>query len=155
MNREGDHLKKRSKLLILIFMALLLVIGYKKYFFTFERLGQGSYYKGPVDSPNGKNTANSYFKNYGGATGGANIWIEITNNENNQTKMIYYSDGKSNFDMEWKNDYIINIRNDEGSDYPDSNRSIELEVGKEIYDERGLACDSWIMKNEYETCYQN
>ena len=148
-------MRKRYKILILTFIAILLVIGYKKYFFTFDSFGQGTYYKGPVDSPTGKNTANSYFKNYGGATGGANIWVEITNNENNQIKTVYYSDGKSNFAMEWKDDNTIYIRNNEDPEYPDSDRSIELEVGKEIYDERGRACDSWIMKSEYETCYQN
>jgi len=57
--------------------------------------------------------------------------------------------------MEWKDDNTINIRNDEGPEYPDSERSIELLVWKEIYDEKGRACDSWIMKDEYETYYQN
>ncbi|MEI4771645.1 DUF5412 family protein [Psychrobacillus sp. FJAT-51614] len=148
-------MRKRYKILILIFIAILLVIGYKKYFFTFGSLGQGTYFKGPVDSPNGKYTADSYYKNWGGATGGAHVWVEITNNENSKVWTIYYSDGKSNFAMEWKDDNTIYIRNDEGPEYPDSERSIELGIEKEIYDERGRACESWIMKDEYETCYQN
>lgn len=130
-------------------------MGYKKYFFTFNSLGQGTYYKGPVNSSNGKYTADSYFKTWGGATGGAHIWVEITNNENSEIQTIYYSDGKSNFSMEWKNDNAIYIRNDDGPEYPDSDRSMELEIGKEIYDETGKACDSLIMKDEYETCYKN
>lgn len=130
-------------------------MGYKKYFFTLEHLGQGIYYKGPVYSPNGKYTADSYYKTWGGATGGAHIWVEITNNENSEARNIYYSNGKSNFSMEWKDDNVIYIRNDEGPEYPDSDRSIELEIGKEVYDESGRVCDSWIMKNEFETCYQN
>jgi hypothetical protein len=148
-------LGKRYKILLLIFIAVLLAIGYKKYFFSFDNLGQGTYYKGPVDSPTGAYTADSYFKHYGGATGGANVWVEITNNENHKTSTIYYSDGKGNFEMEWKDENTINIRNDAGAEYPDSDRSVELEIGKEIYDERGRACDSWMMKNDYETCYQN
>ncbi len=132
-----------------------MVIGYKRYFFTFDHLGEGTYYNEPIDSPDGQYTANSYYKHWGGATGGAHIWIEIMNNENNEAKTIYYSDGKSNFSLEWKNHNTIYIRNDEGPEYPDSDRSMELEVGKEIYDEKGRACNSWIMKSEYEVCYQN
>lgn len=132
-----------------------MLIGYKKYFFTFGSLGQGTYYKGPVDSPNGQFTADSYYKNYGGAAGGAYVWVEITNNENSKVRTIYYSDGKSNFAMEWKDDNTIYIRNDEGPEYANSERNIELLIGKEIYDEKGRACDSWIMRDEYENCYQN
>jgi hypothetical protein len=148
-------LRKRYKILILIFLVTLLIIGYKKYFFSFDSLGQGIYFKGPVDSPNGKYTANSYYKNYGGATGGAKVWVGITNNDNNKITTIYYGEGSNNFEMKWKDENTIYIRNDEGYEYPDSDRSVELEIGKEIYDESGRACNSWIMKNENETCYQN
>lgn len=34
--------------------------------------------------------------------------------------------------MEWENDHTIYIKNDQGSEYPDSDRSIQLEIGKEI-----------------------
>ncbi len=153
--RGEDSLRKRYKILIIIFAAILVVIGYKKYFFSFDSLGQGIYFKGPVESPTGKYTANSYYKNYGGAPGGAKVWVEITSNESNKISTIYYGDGKSNFEMEWRDENTIYIRNDEGPEYPDSDRSIELEIGKEIYDESGRACDSWIMKGDYEICYQN
>ncbi|WP_245831888.1 hypothetical protein [Oceanobacillus senegalensis] len=56
--------------------------------------------------------------------------------------------------MEWLDGDTLYILNNE-PDYPNSNRSIELEIGKEIYHENGLACKSWIMQDEYETCYQN
>lgn len=56
-------MKKRYKILLLIFVAILLIIGCKKYFFSFASLGEGIYFKGPVDSPTGKFTADSYFKN--------------------------------------------------------------------------------------------
>lgn len=148
-------MKKRYKILTLIFIAILLAVGYRKYFFTLDHLGQGTYFKGPVDSPSGKYTADSYYKNYGGAAGGAYVWVQITNKENGKVRTIYYSDGKSNFAMEWKDENTIFIKNDEGPEYPDSERNIELEIGKEIYDEKGRACDSWRMKDEYETCYQN
>lgn len=48
-----------------------IIIGYKKYFFSFASLGEGIYLKGTVNSPTGKFTADSYFENWGGATGGA------------------------------------------------------------------------------------
>ncbi|MGF9977853.1 hypothetical protein ABE042_07860 [Viridibacillus arvi] len=56
--------------------------------------------------------------------------------------------------MKWLDVDTLYILNDEPN-YPNSNRSIELEVGKEIYHENGLACISLLMKDEYETCYQN
>ena len=56
--------------------------------------------------------------------------------------------------MEWVSENTLYILNDEPK-YPKSNRSIELEIDKEIYHENGLACKSWLMKDEYEKCYQN
>ncbi|SFE35362.1 hypothetical protein SAMN05192532_101454 [Alteribacillus iranensis] len=56
--------------------------------------------------------------------------------------------------MEWLDEYTLYTLND-SPDYPTSNRSIELEIGKEIYYGNGLACKSLLMKDDYETCYQN
>lgn len=67
------------------------------------------------------------------------MWVNITDNENSQVRTIYFSDGKRNFSMMWKKDNILFIRNDQGHEYSDSDRSIELEIGKEIYDESGRA----------------
>lgn len=112
-------------------------------------------YKGPVNSPTEKYTANAYYMTYGGAAGGVNLWIEITYNEvDDKIETVYYSDAKSYFSMEWKDENTLYIINEEIK-YPNSNRSIELEIGKEIYHESGLVCQSWIMKDQYETCYQN
>lgn len=112
-------------------------------------------YKGPVNSPTEKNTANAYYMTYGGAAGGVNLWIEITYNDvDDKIETVYYSDAKSYFSMEWKDENTLYIINEEIK-YPNSNRSIELEIGKEIYHESGLVCQSWLMKDQYETCYQN
>jgi hypothetical protein len=108
-----------------------------------------------VNSTNEKYTANAYYMNYGGAAGGVNVWVEITyNDENGKPKTVYFSDAKSNFSMEWKDEDTLYIVYEE-PEYPKSIRSIELEIGKEIYHESGLACKSLLMKDEYETCYQN
>lgn len=130
------------------------IFVYAQYFFTFDNL-QGEFYKGPVNSPNEKYAANAYYETYGGAAGGVNVWVEITyNDENDKIKTVYYSDAKSNFSMEWKDENTLYIVNEEPG-YPNSNRDIELEIGKEIYHESGLACQSFLMKKEYETCFQN
>lgn len=150
--------KKRfpKKLLIASLTSASVFLGvfvYTNYFFTFDNL-EGEFYKGPVNSPTEKYTANAYFINYGGAAGGVNLRVDITNNESDKIETVYYSDAKSDFSMVWKDENTLYIKN-EDPEYPNSNRSIALEVGKEIYHESGLACQSWLMKDEYETCYQN
>jgi hypothetical protein len=130
---------------------------YEVYFFTFKEIDRESTQKGPgpITSPTGEYTANAYYELYGGAAGGVNVWVDITNkNEKNKVQTIYYSDAKSNFSMEWVDENILYILNIDPN-YPDSDRSIKLEIGKEIYHENGLACKSLIMKDEYVTCYQN
>lgn len=148
-------MKKWSMAFIFICAVILVGIGYHKYFFSFDILGEGTYYKGPCESPNGTYTADSYYQTYGGAAGGAKIWIQITNEENDESQFIYYSDGKSNFDVKWVAEHTIFIKNNEGPAYPEADRSISLEIGNEIYDESGRACDSWVMKEEYNKCYEN
>lgn len=130
---------------------------YKMCFFTFSEIDRGFIEKGPKPaiSPTEKYSAKAYYEPYGGAAGGVNVLVEITNNnEKNKVQTVYYSDAKSNFSMEWMGEDTLYIVNEE-SEYPNSNRSIELEIGKEIYHENGLACKSLLMKDEYETCYQN
>lgn len=133
-----------------------LIYLYEVYFFTFNEIDRESTQKGPgpVTSPTEEYTANAYFELYGGAAGGVNVWIEITNNEKNQKQIVYYSDVKSNFSMKWVDEDTLHIINTEYND-SESNRSIKLEVGKEIYHENGLACKSLLMKDKYQTCYQN
>ena len=145
-----------KKLLIASLTSTIVFLGvflYTNYLFTFDNQ-EGQFYKGPVNSPTEKYTANAYFINYGGAAGGVNVRVEVTNhNEKDNNKTVYYSDAKSDFSMEWEGENTLFIKNDD-PEYPNSNRSIELEIGKEIYHESGLACKSWLMKDEYETCYQ-
>ncbi|ASA22992.1 DUF5412 family protein [Paenibacillus donghaensis] len=129
-------------------------LAYNKYFFTFDNL-EGEFYKGPVNSPTNKYIANAYYMAYGGAAGGVNLWVDITyHDDDNNIKTVYYSDAKSNFSMEWKDEDTLYIVNEEPN-FPSSNRSITLDIEKEIYHDRGLACQSWIMKDKFETCYQN
>ncbi|MFF2755148.1 DUF5412 family protein [Psychrobacillus sp. NPDC058041] len=149
-----------KKLLIATLSGAVLISSiyiYEMYFFTFKDIDREYTQNGPgpVTSPTEKYTANAFYEPYGGAAGGVNVWVEITNNiEENKVKTVYYGDAKSNFSMEWMDEDTLYILNDE-PDYPNSNRSIELKIGKEIYHENGLACKSLLMKDDYETCYQN
>jgi hypothetical protein len=158
-----SYIKKKPfpiKLLIAtlsVFVMISSIYIYEVYFFTFKEIDRESTQKGPgpITSPTGEYTANAYYELYGGAAGGVNVWVDITNkNEKNKVQTIYYSDAKSNFSMEWVDENILYILNIDPN-YPDSDRSIKLEIGKEIYHENGLACKSLIMKDEFVTCYQN
>ncbi|MCI3926246.1 DUF5412 domain-containing protein [Paenibacillus sp. TRM 82003] len=159
----SSFIKKKpfpKKVMIATLSGVVLVSSiyiYEMYFFTFNEIDREHFQKGPgpVTSPIEEYTANAYFELYGGAAGGVNVWVEITNNnEENKVQIVYYSDAKSNFSMEWVDEDTLYILNEEPK-YPNSNRSIKLEIGKEIYHENGLACKSLLMKGEYETCYQN
>ncbi len=134
----------------------MLIYTYEFYMFTFERAIDREYMQdgpGPATSPTEKYTADAFFEPYGGAPGGVNVWVEITyHNEKNRIKTIYYADAKRDISLEWKDEETLSIHNNDPT-YPDSNRSIELDVGNEIYDEFGFACQSWLMKDEYEKCY--
>ena len=129
---------------------------YQTYFFTFSSIDRESAQEGPgpVTSSTEKYTADAFYEPYGGAAGGVNVWVEITYNHMNKDETIYYADAKSNFPMEWVAEDTLYILND-NSDDPNSDRSIELEIGKEIFHENGLACKSLLMKDDYETCYHN
>ncbi|WP_249291980.1 DUF5412 family protein [Metabacillus flavus] len=133
------------------------VILYQTYFFTFNKIDRQAMQKGPgpISSPSETYTANAFYELYGGAAGGVNVWVEITeNNEAGNIKTIYYSDAKDDFSMNWIDEDTLHIVNN-NPESPDSDRSIKLDVNKEIYDENGRACHSLVMKDEYVKCYQD
>lgn len=149
-----------KRMLIATLSGVILISSiyiYEAYFFTFDEIDKEFTQKGPgpVTSPTNAYTANAYYEPYGGAAGGVNVWVEVTyNNEDDKVQTVYYGDAKSTFNMDWLNEDTLKIQNDD-PDYPDSDRSINLRIGKDIYHEFGLACQSILMKDEYETCYQN
>jgi hypothetical protein len=128
-----------KKLLIATLIGIGIVstqVIYNTYFFTFDNL-EGEFYKGPLESPTDKYTANAYYKTYGGAAGGVNLWVEITYHADNKMKTVYHSDAKRNFSMEWKNENTLYIVNEEPG-YSSSNKSVKLNVEKETYFDGGL-----------------
>lgn len=125
---------------------------YEMYFFTFDDIDKEFIQNGPgpILSPTEEYTANVYYEPYGGAAGGVNMWVEITKHrENDNKKIIYYSDANDNILMDWVDEKTLFITN-----AGPTNNSIKLDVEQEIYHDRGFACRSWLMKDEYETCYQ-
>ncbi|WP_456276323.1 DUF5412 family protein [Bacillus sp. AK128] len=149
-----------KKLLIATLSGIVIVSFiyiYEMYFFTFSEIDRTSVQAGPgpILSPTEEYTANAYYELYGGAAGGVNVWVEITyNHEKNKVKTVYYSDAKRDIMIKWVDEDTLSILNND-SNNPDLNRSVELDIGKEIYHETGLACKSLLMKDEYETCYQD
>ncbi|MFS0752414.1 DUF5412 family protein [Oceanobacillus sp. 1P07AA] len=145
-----------KKLLLTSIIGLALTVsyvGYRTYLFTLHDL-EGEHQDGPMVSPEGTYTANTYYETYGGAAEGVNIWVGITYNEEEKlAKTIYYSEALSDFEIEWKTNDVLLIKN-EDANYPSASRSIELDVSKEIYHDAGLACESILMKDEYEYCYE-
>jgi amino acid transporter len=138
---------------IIGFIMFLSIFIYIQYFFSFNDINRNDKQEGlEISSPSGKYTANAYYELYGGAAGGVNVWIEITNNIENTTKIIYYADAKNNFHMYWVDEESLSITNAGGG--ANSNRNVLLKVANEIYHENGLACQSLLMKSEFEKCYQ-
>jgi len=135
---------------VILFLGIFI---YYEYFFTFDDINRNDKKEGPeISSPTGKYTANAYYELYGGAAGGVNVWIEISNNVDDTTNIIYYADAKDNFHMNWVDEESLSITNTGGG--ANSNRNVLLKVEDEIYHENGLACQSLLMKNEYTECYQ-
>ncbi|OEH93058.1 DUF5412 family protein [Bacillus solimangrovi] len=121
---------KRKHKLLLLFVAVISIFAY--YHFTSPQFNEGELYVGPVTSPTGAYTANSYYETYGGAAGGVNIWVEITyHHESNKTNAIYYGPGRTGFDMEWVNEHTIYIENRSGTEFSEQ-KTIDVRTGKEV-----------------------
>lgn len=151
--KQKDFPRKTLTSTIIGVTLLLSFFIYIQYFFSFNVINRKNVQEGPeISSPTGIYTANAYYEPYGGGAGGVNVWIEITNNVENTTKTIYYADAKQRFSMEWDNGETLSITNTD--EKTTSNRSVVLKVKKEIYHKNGLACQSLLMKNDYEECYQ-
>ncbi|KMY44711.1 hypothetical protein AC622_11130 [Bacillus sp. FJAT-27916] len=146
-----------SKLLVITLAGIVIVsfiYMYEMYFFTFDRIDRERMQNGPgpIESPSGRYTANAYYEPYGGAAGGVNVWVEITDHDHQGArKTIYYGNGLSEVDLEWIGDDSLFIQNESSGIH----KSKELNVKTEIYHGTGLACQSLVMKDTYETCYSD
>ncbi|MUV37567.1 hypothetical protein JNUCC1_01373 [Lentibacillus sp. JNUCC-1] len=130
------------------------IMVYRLYFFSFSGL-EGEHYKAPLPSPDGQYTADAYYNTYGGAAGGVNVWVDVTDHNNgDHVKTIYLGNAKEQFSLKWTDGETLYIQN-ETSGNNKYERSIELNVMTEIYHDTGLACQSLLLKETYETCYEH
>ncbi|MET3683324.1 hypothetical protein ABID56_001419 [Alkalibacillus flavidus] len=137
-------------------VVLASIFVYEHYLFTFEEINTTNMQEGPgpLESPDETFEVSAYYEPYGGAAGGVNVWVEVVSDtSDHEPRIIYYSDAKSHFQMEWIDDKTLRIENDDLS-YPGQDRSVTLDVTKEIYHDRGAACRSWVLDQTYETCYE-
>ncbi|OWR30356.1 hypothetical protein CDO73_10545 [Saccharibacillus sp. O23] len=155
------HLTKQKafprKTLFSTLIGLALFSGifvYLDYFFTFDRIDRSAMQIGPeVPSPEGRYTAHAYYEPYGGAAGGVNVWIEIENHASSTVKTVYYADANPRISLTWVDEQTLAIENAGGP--AASDRNATLNVDTEIYHDTGLACQSLLMKNDYEQCYRH
>ncbi|WP_424237581.1 hypothetical protein [Bhargavaea ginsengi] len=122
---------------------------YETQFHPFDR-SEGEAYMEPLDSPFGRYTASAYYRPYGGAAGGVTVWVDIAD-EGGKPETVYYAEANSRFDVQWADEGLLSVTNEEPG-YPESDRSTELEVGKELYHDTGKACESFLVKRNYGTC---
>lgn len=103
----------------------------------------------PVISPNGSYSAQIYYENYGGAAGGVNLIVNVTSHlEDDFERTVYFGDAKGSVRLKWLEEDLLSITN--FNEYGD--RSAELIIGEEIYDETGRACSAYRIKKNY-VCY--
>ena len=137
---------------VAVFMAFYI---YNQYFFTFDRIDRAHTQQvaRPVESPNASYTAEAFYEFYGGVLGGVNVLVEVTDNKNGKTNIIYYAEAKATVRLVWRDDVTLAIYNEEYNN--DLNGEVVLNVINEIYHDRGLACQSVLLRKSYQTCYED
>ena len=137
---------------VALFMAFYI---YNQYFFTFDRIDRAQLQlgAGPVESPTGAFTAKAFYEFYGGVLGGVNLFVEVTDNKKEETKIIYYADVKAFVRLVWRDDETLAIYNEDYNN--DSNGEVVLNIRNELYHDRGLACQSVLLRKSYKTCYED
>lgn len=145
-------MKKRYIIISLLIFGILLLIGYNRYFYNFKSLDNTTLLLGPIESPDGKFEASSYYLNYGGAAGGVIYIVEVEQTQTGEKKKVYSSNHKDDFSISWKSSDILSIKN-ESPKYNDY-RNIDLNVNTDIYEESGAACRSILLKRNFENCYK-
>lgn len=146
-------MKKRYAFMLFIAISILLLIGYNRYFYSFQALNNNAViFSGPTKSPNGEYNASAYYIPYGGAAGGVLYIVEVEETQTGKKKTIYSSNHKDIFSMNWKSAEVLKIKN-ESPEYND-HRNIELNVKSDIYEESGAACRSLLLIGKFENCYK-
>ncbi|WP_249777725.1 DUF5412 family protein [Paenalkalicoccus suaedae] len=147
------------RILIATLSSLLIMIcsyWYFEYMFTFDSISRGNMEEvtWPIVSPDETYVAIAYTESLGGAAGAVSVVVEVTNSSAEETSVIYYALANSRVSLDWVGDHVLQVTNE---DYYDKgvNRSVTLDVRGDIYDERGRACKSYVMKGSFDMCYQH
>lgn len=141
-------MRKTLKIILIstLLICLYLVYNHFTYDFYYTDVEKDGHV---VTSPNEVYSAQVYYQNYGGAAGGVNMFVNVIFHlEDDSERTVYFSDAKGNVQLNWFDDELLSITNYD--EY--GNRSIELVVGKEIYDEQGGACNTYKIKGNF-VCY--
>lgn len=146
-------MKKRYILLLILILCITGLAGYRRYFYQFKDLTHASLLGDPLASPDGKYNARAYYIPYGGAAGGVLHLVEIENVNTGHKKTIYSSEHQQVFSVAWTAPDVVQITN-ETPQYNEY-RNAELNVNTDIYEESGAACRSFLLKDQFKTCYQN
>jgi hypothetical protein len=145
-------MKKRYVIILLLVIGILVLISYNRYSFNFKSLDNATLFLGPIESPDGKYKASSYYVNYGGAAGGVIYIVEIEQTQTGEKKTVYSSNHKDDFSIFWKPSDVLSIKNE--SPKYNEYRNIDLNVNTDIYEESGAACRSLLIKEKFENCYK-
>ena len=150
---RGTRLPRKTLYTFLISAILFCTIFiYIQYFFTFDAIQREDAQEGVVRlSPNEQATASVFYELYGGAAGGVNVWVEVQENNASAPRIIYYADAKQNVQLNWVDDETISITNAGSGEQ----RNAVLHIKEDIYHENGLACQSLLLKDTYERCYEH
>lgn len=141
------YLKKLLLLLGIMISCFSIYLTFNHYTYKFSHTGDvkdGN----PVVSPNGDYAAQIYYDNYGGAAGGVNFIVNVIEIYTGEERTIYFSDAKGANFVQWTSNSTLAISN--VNEY--HNHSVELTVGKEVYDENGGACKAYQVK-KHDTCF--
>ncbi|WP_201005118.1 DUF5412 family protein [Paenibacillus glycanilyticus] len=145
-------MKKRYMIILVLIFGILMFIGYNRYSYKFKSLDNATLFLGPIESPDGKYEASSYYLNYGGAAGGVMYIVEVEQTQTGEKKKVYSSNHKNDFSMSWKASDILSIKNE--SPKYNEYRNIDLNVSTDIYEESGAACRSLLLKENFKNCYK-
>lgn len=152
----NTEIKRGAKIgLAIICLISLTIIGYNnysKYTYNMHAHEQGILYKNTM-SPDKNYIAKAYGFPYGGAMGGVNVRVDILSTNGNYKKTIYYAQLYDDFRISWIDNKTLTIKNLSDS-RKGPNRSITLNIFKQIYDEKGTACKSFVLKGQYKKCFQ-
>ncbi|MET3683325.1 hypothetical protein ABID56_001420 [Alkalibacillus flavidus] len=150
-----EPVKKWVVLFVMLVFATGSIFISQQYLFTFDYIERTRLEDVmlPVTSPNNDYVAYAYYNSYGGAAEEKDVFIEVQSLETFERRVVYYSNAQAVFDMNWVDGDELFVLNEQPG-YVESRRSTVLDVDDELYYDLNYACQSLILQEEYESCYE-